>query len=117
MMPTMKRAAAIMLGVAAVGLSASAWTVHRSFTHRDVGIGFSTGAATVSVPIDRKMAKALDEAHDDEVARCRERAMKTKRTKKTHMLVVGEGSNANSRVTAPKPYRERIFWTTNSVNR
>lgn len=107
----------LMLCVLAVGLSASAWTVHRSFTHRDVGFGFSTGAATVSVPVDRKVAKALDEAWEDEEARYRERAQKAKKKKGARMLVVGEGSNVNSRVTAPKPYRERIFWATNSVGR
>lgn len=41
-------------------------TIHRSFTTRGVGVG---GGATTLVPVDSRVAKALDEAHAKEVAR------------------------------------------------
>ena len=53
------RLTAALLTVLLVSASASAVTLHRSFRSRDVGFG---GGAGVSVPVDSRVAAAMDEA-------------------------------------------------------
>jgi len=43
-----------------------AWTFHRSFTHRDVGFGTT---AKVSVPVESRVAAALDEGRKKQAAK------------------------------------------------
>ena len=50
-------------------LPSSAITVHRSFRSRDVGFG---GGAGASVPVDSRVAAALDEAARKEAERAKE---------------------------------------------
>ena len=52
--------------VVAMTFSASAATIHRSFRSRDVGFG---GGVSVSVPVDAKVAQALDEAAEKDAAK------------------------------------------------
>ena len=76
-------------------LSASAITLHRSFTHRNVGFG--SGTMSVSVPIDRRAAQALDEgraaARARELARQNDRIRARKKRHDARVLVIGEGTN------------------------
>ena len=62
---------AVISGCAAV---AAARTIHRSFRTRDVSVG---GGFGVAVPVDRRVDKAIDEAHTSEDDRARIFAGKT----------------------------------------
>ena len=55
-----------MVVAVAMTFSASAATIHRSFKSRDVGFG---GGASVSVPVETKIAQALDAVAEKEAAR------------------------------------------------
>ena len=56
----------VMVVAVAMTFSAFAATIHRSFRSRDVGFG---GGASVSVPVETKIAQALDAAAEKEAAR------------------------------------------------
>ena len=81
----------------ALALSSSALTIHRSFTHREAGFGFGTGSATVSVPIDRRAATALDEAREaaraKELERRKARRLADRKKRDARVLVIGSETN------------------------
>lgn len=78
-------------------------TYHRSFTHRDVGFGFGSGTAAVSVPVDARVAKALDEGRRNEQRKREERLEKRKNLKRqgrdARVLVIGTSTNEVQRTT------------------
>lgn len=53
----------VVVLVLLVAVQAAAVTFHRSFRTREIGIG---GGASIQVPIDAKVAKAIDEAREKE---------------------------------------------------
>ena len=52
--------------VALIALQSAAVTIHRSFRTREVGFG---GGVSASVPVDAKVAAALDEAEEKDAAK------------------------------------------------
>lgn len=52
--------ALMCIGLCLAADSAAARTIHRSFRTREVGVG---GGFGVAVPVDRRIDKAIDEAH------------------------------------------------------
>jgi len=51
------------IGFLLVLILCGAWTIHRSFTHREVGFGSS---ASVSVPVDKRVSDAIDAGREQQ---------------------------------------------------
>ena len=52
-----------------LAVSASSAIIHRSFRTCEAGFGFGTGKATIAYPVDSRVAAALDEADEKNVAK------------------------------------------------